>query len=273
MRTTVMFMAGTLVLSGAAVARAQAPSGGPSGTWTGVLERDDGGRTTARIELRVQGRQVHGLVTGPQLIPGDIVDGSFDPQSGALRFTVHLQGSDAKFPFAGAIERDTLTVSARSDDGVYTLRTTRATTVSAQPPLVPRNPLDTSAAAVRRSFTEVSRWVLNAASLVPADRFDYRPTETVRTFGQLVAHVADAYSYYCGRAAGRNVDWSDAIEKGTTDKTALLEQLSQAQTECDVVYASASQIGPLVENVGHTSLHYGNMVTYLRMLGLVPPSS
>ena len=272
MRTTDVLVACALLGTGAAQAQAPATSGNPSGTWTGVLE-SDGGRTTARIELRVAGHSVAGLVTGPQLIPGDIVAGHFDPETRALRISVKLQGTDTQFDFAGAIRRDTLVVSGNGDGQVYTLRTTRSGDLASAPSLVPQSPLDTSAAAARRSFTEVSRWVLAAANLVPAERYDYRPVQTVRTFGQLIAHVADAYGYYCGRASGRNVDWSDAIEKGPTDKATLLEKLAEAQTECDVVFAGRSSIGPLVENVGHTSLHYGNIVTYIRMLGLVPPSS
>ena len=38
-------------------------------------------------------------------------------------------------------------------------------------------------------------------------------------------------------------------------------------------FSGLTQIGPLTENFGHTNLHYGNMITYIRMLGLKPPSS
>lgn len=272
MRTLTLLTGCALLWSGAALAQTPAAAD-LSGTWTGVLERDDGGRTNARIELTVDGRTVTGLVTGPELIPGDIVNGTFDPRTGALRFSVQLQGTDTRFEFSGAIAKDTLTVRANDDSNTYTLRTTRGAAAASEPPLVPRTPLDSSGAAVRRGFTEVSRWVMRAAVLIPPERYDYRPTQTVRTVGQLIAHVADAYAYYCGRAAGRNVEWSDAIEQSATDKPTLVEKLGQAQSECDVVYAGANRIGPLVENVGHTSLHYGNLVTYIRMLGLVPPSS
>jgi hypothetical protein len=95
----------------------------------------------------------------------------------------------------------------------------------------------------------------------------------VRTFGQLVAHIADSHNYYCARAMGNRVEWSDAIEKGTTTKAGLVQKLKESITGCAAGYAGAGQLGPLTENYGHTSLHYGNMITYIRMLGLVPPSS
>lgn len=129
------------------------------------------------------------------------------------------------------------------------------------------------AAAVRRSFGEVSGWVTKAADLVPPDKYAYRPAQTVRTFGQIIGHLADAYNYYCARVAGRTVEWSDAIEKGNTDKATVAQKLKQALDVCNTAYAGAGQFGPMIENVEHTSLHYGNIITYMRMLGLVPPSS
>ncbi|HEX6052224.1 MAG TPA: DinB family protein [Gemmatimonadaceae bacterium] len=129
-------------------------------------------------------------------------------------------------------------------------------------------------AALRKGFTDVSGWVTKAADLVPPDKYAYRPVGTVRTFGQLVAHVVDSYAYYCAQASGRNVEWSDPAEKGETTKAALAPKLEQATDACQAAYASGTGVaGPLVENVGHTNLHYGNMITYLRMLGLTPPSS
>ena len=108
---------------------------------------------------------------------------------------------------------------------------------------------------------------------MPADKYNYRPVQTVRTFGQLVAHVADSYAYFCARAAGQKVEWSDAIEKGSTDKATLVEKLKQKTDACNAVYGGSGDVGQLLTNVGHTSMHYGNMITYIRMLGLVPPSN
>jgi uncharacterized damage-inducible protein DinB len=129
-------------------------------------------------------------------------------------------------------------------------------------------------AALRKGFADVSGWVTKAADLVPADKYTYRPVATVRTFGQLVAHLVDSYAYYCAQASGRNAEWSDPAEKGATTKAALGPKLKQATDACQAAYASSSGVaGPLVDNVGHTNLHYGNMITYLRMMGLTPPSS
>ncbi|HEU4766613.1 MAG TPA: DinB family protein [Pyrinomonadaceae bacterium] len=127
---------------------------------------------------------------------------------------------------------------------------------------------------VRKGFNEVNDWVLKAAELVPADKYSYKPVDTVRSFGQLVAHITDSYNFFCARGAGNKVEWADPVEKGNTDKDTVLPKLKEAIGRCNATYGAANaQFGPLMGNVGHTSLHYGNMVTYIRMMGLKPPSS
>jgi uncharacterized damage-inducible protein DinB len=127
---------------------------------------------------------------------------------------------------------------------------------------------------LRNGFNEVNGWVMKAAEAVPADKYNYRPADTVRTFGQLVAHVTDSYNYFCAHGAGNKVEWSDAVEKGNTDKDTLLPKLKEAVGRCNAAYSAGNaQFRPLFTNVGHTSLHYGNIITYMRMLGLKPPSS
>jgi len=114
---------------------------------------------------------------------------------------------------------------------------------------------------------------MKAAEAVPAEKYSYRPAKTVRSFGEIVAHVADAYNYSCAQAKGRSVDWSPAIENAVKDKATIVAKLKEATAGCEAAYGSPTDVGPLVENVGHTNLHYGNLVTYMRMLNLVPPSS
>ena len=131
-----------------------------------------------------------------------------------------------------------------------------------------------TAAALRQSFGEVAEWVTKSADMVPAEKYNYKPVDTVRTFGQLIGHIADSYNYFCARGSGNNVEWADPIEKGSTDKATLIPKLKQALDRCNAAYGpDAGQVGPLLNNVGHTSLHYGNIITYMRMMGLKPPSS
>ena len=130
------------------------------------------------------------------------------------------------------------------------------------------------ATEMRNGFNEVNGWVMTAAETVPADKYNYKPVDTVRTFGQLIAHIADSYNYFCTNAAGTKVEWSEAVEKGKTDKDTLLPKLKEAVGRCNAAYSSSNaQFRQLLMNVGHTNLHYGNIITYMRMMGLKPPSS
>ena len=140
-------------------------------------------------------------------------------------------------------------------------------TLSAQQP--PSDP----GAQLRGGFEEVSGWVTKGADQVPADKYGFQPNASVRTFGQLVAHIADGNNYYCARAGGQKVEWSDAVEKTVKDKAAILQKLKDSMALCAAQHAKHSTAGPLLSNYGHLNLHYGNMITYLRLMGMVPPSS
>lgn len=141
-----------------------------------------------------------------------------------------------------------------------------ATTVNAQgkPDDVP--------SLLKGGFAEVNGWIMKSAELVPADKYTYTPVATVRSFGQLVAHVADGYNWYCANASGKKTEWSDAVEKGQTDKATVVASLKKASDACAAATARG-QTMQLMQNIGHANLHYGNIITYLRMMGLTPPSS
>ena len=135
----------------------------------------------------------------------------------------------------------------------------------------PPNPNDPRA-MLHGGLREVGTWAEKGAELVPADKYTYKPVGTVRTFGELVAHIADGMNWYCANASGKKTEWSDAIEKGKTDKATVTAALKAAHANCHRV-TNDGQLKELMQNMAHTNLHYGNMITYIRMLGLVPPSS
>ena len=116
-------------------------------------------------------------------------------------------------------------------------------------------------------------WVFVEGELAPKDR----PRRT--SFSLLAQPLQSGKVYLSAVPAGDyvldlKVQWADPAEKGTTDKATLLPKLKEALDKCNAVYASdSSQIGPLLENMGHTNLHYGNLITYIRMMGMKPPSS
>jgi hypothetical protein len=231
--------------------------------------------TPATMELAIDGSgTMSGKISGPKIQPG-IVSGTRDTKTGAVKFDVKLEGGDnaGVYAFTGKIANDTLSATTTLPNGRFfrmsLIKGAKAPPIVAS---VPQNPSDPALAAAQRGFTEVSGWLSRAAAMVPPEKYTYKPVGTVRSFGELIGHVADGYTYYCARAGGKEVQWSDAIEKGPKDKATLAAKLKTAQDACTAAYAKG-QVGPLFENVAHSNLHYGNVITYMRMMGLTPPSS
>jgi uncharacterized damage-inducible protein DinB len=156
-------------------------------------------------------------------------------------------------------------------------------TLSAQ--ATPANPITSSELWL---YTMISTEILQAAQKMPADNYAFRPTPDVRTFGQLVGHVTDAQYSFCATASGEP-NPSKGIEKTVTAKTDLILALESAITYCHKTFAGmtdakgaktvklatfeVAKLTVLSGNTAHINEHYGNMVTYLRLKGIVPPSS
>lgn len=149
----------------------------------------------------------------------------------------------------------------------------------------PANPLS---AGQKGFYASVKNNVIRAAEKMPEDMYTYKPTPDVRNFGQLVGHVADAQYLFCAPVLGEKNPML-GIEKNETTKADLVQSLKDAVAFCDKAYdgmtdEQASQVVKalgrdmakltvLTINTAHSDEHYGNMVTYMRLKGLVPPSS
>ena len=137
---------------------------------------------------------------------------------------------------------------------------------------------DTAGADVRRdlqaAFATVSAHLEKSAVMVPADRYDHRPAEGVRTFLRLVAHVADGNEYYCRLAGGEQVEWAETIEQAVRTRDEAIAALRRSVMRCEAALARPDvRLGPMIDGLAHASLHYGNVIVYLRTMGLVPPSA
>jgi len=244
-----------------------APLSAQSDPLSGKWGRD--GATFLDLKLDNAGAVTGQVMNGRPDNMAAIQSGTFNRQTGALKLEGEAKSGDSAamtpFTIQGNLIGDSLKVNATFGTYQGAMAFVRFGTSQAAPGVVEE---------LRKSFNEVHAAVAKSADMVPADKYTYRPVATVRTFGELVAHVADSYAWYCTRASGRNVEWSDAIEKGKTDKATVTQKLRESLAVCTAAYANnGSHVGGLINNVGHTNLHYGNIITYLRMMGLVPPSS
>ena len=146
----------------------------------------------------------------------------------------------------------------------------------------------TALADVRDQWKEASNYVLQSAIDMPEAQYSYKPTAAVRSFGELVGHVAGSQQMFCALALGEKPPAEDAVEKAATSKAALVDALKASNAACEKAYsqkesglsAKVSLFGTnrtrmytLMMNAMHDMEHYGNIVTYLRMNNMVPPSS
>jgi uncharacterized damage-inducible protein DinB len=146
------------------------------------------------------------------------------------------------------------------------------------------NPLSSEA---REAYTDVKNDILKSAEKMPEENYSFKPAPRVRTFGQILGHLAEEQYLYCGAAKGEQK--AADVEKTKTSKADLLTALHDAFAYCDAVYdgltdSAAVQVIKVGKNqhtklrilwgnTVHDNSHYGNLVTYLRIKGLVPPST
>jgi uncharacterized damage-inducible protein DinB len=141
----------------------------------------------------------------------------------------------------------------------------------------------------RGVYEMVKGYITKAAEQVPENLYAFKATAEVRSFGQLVAHVADSNYMICSAAAAEKSPAGD-IEKTKTAKADLGKALAASFAYCDKVWSATTDasgakavkmpFGPemprlsaLSFNTAHDFEHYGNIVTYMRLNKMVPPSS
>ena len=141
---------------------------------------------------------------------------------------------------------------------------------------------------LRADYQTVRDYFIRAAEEMPESSYSFKPSPDVRSFGQQVGHVADDQYNLCAPAKGETRKGAyRQIEQSLSTKTDLVAALKAAFAYCDGVYdvmtdaqgtapvsgQQRTRFGMLNWNLWHTWEHYGNVVVYLRMKGLVPPSS
>ncbi len=129
---------------------------------------------------------------------------------------------------------------------------------------------------------------VQSAEKMPAQHFDFQPTPEVRTFGQIVGHVATTLYDYCSAAGAVDNPHSTLVEETVFGKADLVDALKAAYDYCEETLASLNDVNGLdkvsvwregtrlsflIRVIAHTTLHYGNMVTYMRLKGVVPAST
>jgi uncharacterized damage-inducible protein DinB len=148
--------------------------------------------------------------------------------------------------------------------------------------------VDPALAGIKSQWKTMSDNIAKAADEVTEKDYAFKPVPTVRSFGELVGHVAGTQNMICAAVLGDKPPAEDAIEKSAKTKAALVKALKESNEYCAKAYSIApsafgdmidlfgdksAKIAALALNAVHDGEHYGNVVTYMRLKGMVPPSS
>jgi len=162
----------------------------------------------------------------------------------------------------------------------------------AGPDPAPEQAPPTVAASIQKSWTSAKTNIVESAELMPEVNYSFKPVDGVRSFGAILAHVAGANYVFCSAALGQKPPHAeDAFEKTATTRAAIIKALGESMAYCDKAFTALTdrtagetvempfgmgkdtRAAALIANIGHLNEHYGNLVTYFRIKGLVPPSS
>ena len=147
--------------------------------------------------------------------------------------------------------------------------------------------------AIRSSYDGAKKNIKDSATIAEATQavFDFKPVDSVRTYGQIIAHTAGANYEICAAAKGEKSPNSEAAFDKLTAKADIVKAYDGSVAYCDAVYKAltdstagvtidmpfgmgkAPRAQALIMNSGHLNEHYGNLVTYMRIKGIVPPTS
>jgi len=146
--------------------------------------------------------------------------------------------------------------------------------------------------AVRSEWETAKKNIHDSAVDVPEAVYSYAPVPSVvRTFGQIVAHVAGANYEFCSAAKGEKTPKPENAFDSLATKPAIVKAWDESVVYCDAVFKALTdktaseaidmpfgggkgvRVAALLGNIGHLNEHYGNLVTYMRLKGIVPPTS
>ena len=147
-------------------------------------------------------------------------------------------------------------------------------------PIMASNPLTTTISIFRSNMQDK---IMKSADAMPESKYSYRPTKDVRSFAEILNHVADISYTLCSNVKGAA---NPAAATAKVSKTEIMAYLKGAFGYCDGVYSGftdahlndpadfwgtkTNKMFILTQVGNHDALHYGNLVTYLRLNGLVP---
>jgi DinB superfamily len=144
---------------------------------------------------------------------------------------------------------------------------------------VAQSPASTTVQQIRRTFDGVNRKVLEMAQDFPEDKYDFKLKPEMRTFGEVIVHIASGNVYAAKAGRGEKVNWDELDSKNYKTKADIVAMFEKSMADADATLkgvpddAFGKSVQPWLAVLEHSAEHYGLLVGYYRANGLVPPAS
>jgi len=138
---------------------------------------------------------------------------------------------------------------------------------------------DPTAKTVRANYGYVNKKILAMAQDFPEDKYAFRLKPEMRSFGEVMVHVASGIVYADKAGRGEKVNWDELDPKQYPTKASIVALLEKAIGDSEATLKAlpdasfAKTIEPWEDVTEHSAEHYGLLVAYYRANGIVPPES
>jgi uncharacterized damage-inducible protein DinB len=176
--------------------------------------------------------------------------------------------------------------------GVLTVIASSSSYAQATAPAKPRPPVP-FASYLQSQYATIKRVTIATAEKMPVEHYAFRPVPEVRTFAQILGHVVETNYFFCNAVKGGANPAAGRKLEAIADKAEMVQVVKEGFAYCDGEFAKltdqnltemltmgqpantwqAARANQLTFVLTHSNEHYGNLVTYMRMKGIVPPSS
>lgn len=149
-------------------------------------------------------------------------------------------------------------------------------------PVFAQNTLRPTPEVVRSHFMTINQKILDMAKDFPEDKYDFRLKPEMRSFRELIVHIAGGNIYAAKAGRGENVAWDESLEpdaKNYKTKADVVAMFEKTYNDANAVLKAlpdssfAKTVDPWVDVTEHSAEHYGLLVAYYRANGIVPPAS
>lgn len=140
-------------------------------------------------------------------------------------------------------------------------------------------PTPATSQSMRRHFASVNRRLVEMAKDFPEDKYSFRLRPEMRSFAEVMVHIASGNVYAAKAGRGEKVNWDELDAKNYPDKASVVALMEKSSADAQAVLdelrdeSFGKAIEPWIGVMEHSAEHYGMLVAYYRANGLVPPSS